>query len=95
MLGILITHVQSREKKIKVFSEKFWFLEFIIASMNQNKILSSTKIQQAFKIFDTVFNIEILCVLIEIRMEMGRFQEKSWRISWEDRLFLKTHGKIY
>ena len=31
-------------------------LEFIIASMNQDKILSSTKIQQAFKIFDIVRN---------------------------------------
>ena len=31
-------------------------LEFIIASMNQDKILSSSKIQQAFRIFDIVCN---------------------------------------
>jgi len=32
----------------------FIFLEFIIASMNREKLLSSNKIYQAFRIFDQV-----------------------------------------
>ena len=37
------------------YSGSIDFTEFLVAALNEDKLLNKTKIEQAFKMFDTVF----------------------------------------
>lgn len=42
-------------KKIFFFKKIAYFVEFIVATMNKEKLLSKSRIEQTFKMFDQVF----------------------------------------
>lgn len=65
------------------YSGSIDFTEFLVAALNEDKLMNKTKIEQAFKMFDAVIFYKISSFPADFqkktRMEMGLSLEKSWK----------------